>query len=267
VAGGVILLAGIVAAIVLVSVGVQQFVDSASQPYEFEPVQVGEPGSPVAVEPLECVDNCFGQDVFALAVTDDVSVERLGLGQTDYRLGDYGTTDPSAENDENLGYWYADEGSPGNCFFTYFGTPVVPTSTIGSNSTDPIEHTQGSSSEDYYSTLGMAARVFSSSDAAAEHMGLLADKVNSCDHYSTNPEYEESEWEVEPASAFTVPKSVSVVGWVETSNYTRYYTYDLQHANLVVRILLITDGSTSETAIREFVSAYSRQLAGLELPE
>ena len=48
--------------------------------------------------------------------------------------------------------------------------------------------------------------------------------------------------DVSLAPALDLPETVAAAGWVEESPFGRYYVWDLQRANIVVRTTVFTDG-------------------------
>jgi hypothetical protein len=271
VVGAVLLVAALIGAVVFV-VFAARTVSQASftSGGDLDPVIVGVPGPTSAVDPLECSDNCFGDEVFAELVADHNDLRGLGMTVNDYSFGDLLSSDTSVEYEQVLRYWNEEKVSPENCFFSYFTTPVsTPYAPRNDGNKDHIEYIQGLFSADEYSTLNTAARTFETSAAATEHMESLFAQVNSCDTYEL-PETEDtfaSETTVTTPAGLYVPMSVAAVGWVESSEFGRFYAFDLQRGNLVVRYTVSTDGVISESSFRSFVGAQALQISRLSLPE
>jgi hypothetical protein len=222
----------------------------------------GDPGSPVAAEPLACVD-CFRLgDVQNLALPD-ASYLRVGLALSDdslYRMS------ASEEQADQTGWWTDDGGTPDACYFTYPKAPLFFDPGIvddlparGDTVLYPAWHTD----RDEYYLFTEGIRMFDDTAAATAYLTRLPDAVAGC------PDYDLTEvgWtaSLSATPAMELPPSVASYGWVETDGYSRYFATDVQRGNLVVRLTLFTDAyGPSEADFRDLVAEYAEVLAALE---
>jgi hypothetical protein len=107
-------------------------------------------------------------------------------------------------------------------------------------------------------------RVFRDSASATEHLGELDGLLDTCTGYDY--EAEDGIWStaVTPAPALDVPDSVCP-GMVAEPRVGGTSEADIQRGNLVVRLVLITDGDgPTEQQFRQFAEEYAALLAELE---
>jgi hypothetical protein len=220
----------------------------------------GEPGDPVASEPLDCM-TCFASDDVRRIDVPHAAYVRLGLPVDDRQPFE---VPMFAEQRDYVDWWEDDGGSPAECFFAYTHPPLLfaPERDGIANSDQILYASSHSDSEGTY-WLTEASRVFVSSSAASDHMLELETAVGGCIAYSlTGAGYAA---EVTPAPAFDVPADVAAYGWVETAGLGRYYAADVQRGNVITRLSLLSDSQgPSEQQFREFVEDYARALAELE---
>ncbi|MBU1459100.1 MAG: hypothetical protein KKC89_06010, partial [Gammaproteobacteria bacterium] len=70
---------------------------------------------------------------------------------------------------------------------------------------------------------------------------------------------------VAPAPALDVPDSVAALGWSQSNQWGRTYEVDIQRGNLVVRLVLNSDGAgPTEQQFRQIAEDYATLLAELE---
>lgn len=231
----------------------------AEVPDEPEPILEGEPGSPVAVDPLDC-DDCFT----ALATRDLPLAEEdyadVGLTVSDEQ---WGSDSAAREHRVSLGDWRDSEGTPDACFALYTIGPVPPTTedVDSADTADTIYYAPYHSSEDEASGMTEAIRVFESSRAAAAHLEAVNASIAECPQYSAAGDGYAAV--VSAAAALEVPDDVAAVGWVEESGPFRYYGMDLVRGNLVVRLTLSTGPAVTEADFRGLAEAYARNLGDL----
>lgn len=232
---------------------------------DVQPLIEGEPGSPVAVVPLDCPDRCFtGADV-ASTILDESAYVKIGLPDDQEPFGTYENTSPQKEFAVTSADWRTREGTPEACFVTYLSTPVARSLGDSPGVTDDTIHfTGGHTNADEYSWLYESVRVFSSGDAAAEHMATLDAMLAECTGYQIGSGEDYWSAKVSRAPALEVPDSVAAVGWVEDSGFARYYSLDVQRGNLVVRVAVTSDGEISEAQFREFAAQVALQLETIE---
>lgn len=238
--------------------------DSDAGPVGAPPEQLlqGEPGSPVAVDPLTC-DVCFAIDDARTLRLPDESYEAVGL-----TVGDNAPYEVLAGDDqsEQSGWWLDEGGTPDACYFTFPKSPLAfaPVEMeYSTSSTDFVFSPEWHSDEERYYVGTESVRVFDDTATAGSYMAALETAVAGCPNYSLP----ESGWSsvVTAAPALDLPASVAAYGWVETGGYARYYAVDLQRGNLVARLTLASDGDgPTETEFRDLVEEYALLLAALE---
>jgi hypothetical protein len=239
--------------------------DSAPDPApigELDDLLEGDPGSPVAVDPLDC-GACFGiEDARALGLPA-AAYSDVGLSNTDDEVFE---TSAGADQIDQTKWWKADGGTPDSCYFTY---PMAPLFLAPGSPGDPTAEADRvyypewhhDDSEYYYFTEGI--RVFGDSDAATTYLAELESAIAGCPDYS----YSDSGWfsVVTATPALELPDSVAAYGWAESGGLNRFYGVDLQRGNLVVRLTLTSDpGGPTEAEFRELVEAYAVLLEELE---
>jgi hypothetical protein len=221
----------------------------------------GEPGSPIAEEPVECTA-CFGMDDVEEIIPDEAPYAAMGLHPAE---GDDFRTHLGADQKQLVSWWEQDGGTPSECFFTYPAAPLE----FSAETLDPdryldrIYYRVAHTDDTEYLFLNEGFRAFPDSATASAHLTSLVDAVDGCPVVAF-PELGSSS-AVHPAPALDLPPSVAAYGWTETAGTWRYYAFDLQRGNLVVRVSLSSDtGGPSESEFRAFVEAYAEALAGLE---
>ncbi|CAN5183416.1 hypothetical protein BH09ACT5_BH09ACT5_01440 [soil metagenome] len=269
--GGVLLLGGVGYIVVqLVGAAASQlaegvFDDGGYYP-EWEPLATGEPGSPVALDPLECPSQCLTyQQVDETAFTQD-DLFALGLTVEDEGAGVGSAYAANSELSYVVKNWERGGTSPDACFPMSLTEPLaVALGEDLESPTDRIYYVSAYSDRDQWDYEFQSARVFESTEAASNHMASLSELVAGCTHYSAgNTDGMTWEADVTPAPALTVPDGVAAVGWQEASTNYRYYVFDLQRGNIVVRTTLFVTGSTPEKDFREAVANLALRLGGLQ---
>ncbi|CAN5261122.1 hypothetical protein BH11ACT4_BH11ACT4_13760 [soil metagenome] len=222
----------------------------------------GEPGSPVASDPIECPDACFTAEAAAGATPTQGDFETLGvtvLSPRSYRfsLGQQYASDAQA--------WQADGGSPDNCFPLYSVAPMsTPLGSPPSPSADTIDYASMHSSLDNHSQMSQTVRIFSTSRAATDHLTALAHIVAGCSDYRLSSGTSSLASIVRSAAALELPGSIAAVGWVEDTVQGHFYVFDLQLSNMVVRSYLVTDGSVTEASFRAVMTHLAAQISQLD---
>jgi hypothetical protein len=117
------------------------------------------------------------------------------------------------------------------------------------------------------SLLDQSVRIFDDSAAASTHLNRLAASIAGCESVEFGPVDDRYVAHVSAAPALALPDRIAAAGWVRTGVpglRWRVYVFDLQHANLVVRLRLFTDGTIREEDFRAFVEGSAVTLGGLE---
>lgn len=239
--------------------------DEGSMPQQ-EPFATGEPGSPSAVNPLECPSQCLTYrqiDETALTMED---LFALGLTVKDEEAGVGSAYPANSELDHYTGEWERGNFSPDECFPVIFPEPIVVA--VGDDLDSPndrIYFVTAYSDRGQWDHVFQSTRVFESTEAANKHMNSLADFVAECTHYSAD-DADGATWEtnVMPAPAVVMPDGVAAVGWQEGSSSYRFYAFDLQRGNIVVRTTLLVYGSTPEEDFRDAVEHLALRLGDLQ---
>lgn len=263
VVGATILLSGIV---VLTVSAAQLLTTTVTNATTGPPLVEGEPGQPLAVDPLDCEGQCFTAASVGGATSRLQAFRDLGVPTIIDSWGSWESSDAATEYETVAFDWRRSDVEPEECFFTYFGTPV--TADLGEdpkpNDLDLIEFTGTQGSADGDTTLWQSVRVFDTSDSAVAHMSALSKQTQRCGEYS-GPEVPATS--VTAAAAIAVPDSVAAIGWTESSMMSRYYVYDVQRGNLVVRSILSTwGGQASEEDFRSFVEELASDIGTLKQP-
>lgn len=266
--GSVALLAGFVVVVVL---GAQLVSGAVTTATSGPPLVEGEPANAVAAEPLECSEQCFTEATVGLAISSDSDFRALGVPEYIDEYGDFDSSTAATEHQLTRADWREFNLDPDECFFSYFASPVAipldgyPTQTDD----DLIEFTATQTDETELSTLWQSVRVLDSSESAERHMRSLNDQIAGCSSY-TGDGYPVTT--VTPEPALDLPSSVAAIGWAESSPGWRYYVFDVQRGNMVVRSILSTPTPTpgvsgsgiSEQRFRDFVEALADDVAAIE---
>jgi len=229
---------------------------------ELDDLVPGDPGSPVAAEPLTCAE-CFRlADVQRLALPD-ASYLRVGLAIGDSSLFRVAASEDQADQ---TGWWTDDGGTPDACYFTYAKAPLFFDPGIVDDLPargDPVFYPAWHTDRDEYYLFSEGIRIFDDSAAATAYLTHLPDAVAGC------PDYELTavDWSASltPTAGMDLPPSVASYGWVESDGDSRYFVTDMQRGNLVVRLALFTDADgPSEADFRDLVAEYADLLDALE---
>ncbi len=264
---GVVVFCGAAAGVVGLATGFAAMVEESSLlPVETRPLVDGDPGSPIAVDPLACADDvCFDASVFRRLTPTSGDLRRIGLTEQWGAFGDYATSTEQSEFINARDWWEEQEVTPEPCFITALERPLALTLSGGSSAPDdPIEILAEYGDESEYSYFAQSARLFGTTTEAAEHMQTFDDLLGECSVYSLTDEYGRHKTRVSPAPAIIVDDSVSALGWVEEWDFGRYYAFDVQRGNVVVRTIVSTDGLVTEEDYRSYVEIVARELAALD---
>ena len=265
VAGVLLVVVGLGTAIYFLADDALSAVENESSPYEepeLLPLATGNPGPSTATIPLECPQECFTTKALDSVLMGSFTYGALGVPQEgESPAEEWATTTADDEFLGSVGYWKDEAFSPDECFFSAMWAPVSdPVDGRPKSLDDTVRYHADWYSESEYSTLSHTSRLFTSTEAASEHMASLLGQVQQCSGYST-----EEEWSVAvtPMPALDLPNSVAAVGWVEADDYgSRTYVADLQRGNLVIRIRLYTDSEITEQKFRDYLWSAAEYLDG-----
>lgn len=263
----ILIVGGIGAGVVALANALPRVIESGNELFGPNPLASGAPQSPIAAEPLECANQCFTEDVVVDTIVAQSRLDELGLTTVSEEWGDYAPSTAEWEYPYLEEEWARRGSETDECFFTLPGFALA--AQLGSPPADGdfVEFTGVSTSEDEFSYFTQSVRLFPSSEEAVDHMALLDDLISDCPYYTYDPAVEDWNATVSPAPALTVPSAVAAVGWRETNALGRYYAFDLQYANVVVRTALASPDVISEAQYRAVVEELAAQLAQLELPQ
>lgn len=230
-----------------------------------DPLMTGDASSPHAVDPTECPESCFTAAVIGKTIGTDIDLASLGVPTVVQPWGELPSSTPQAEYRYAADYWTNETGTPDECFVMSYPAPVaVGIDERPGQSMDGVYFTGTNSSEDEYSSLTSAARLFGDTASATAHMEALDSKVAACTHYEMGTGSSYWTADVTRAPQIVVPDNVAASGWVEVSPFGRYYVYDMQRANVVVRSTLYTDGAVTEAQFHDYVESLAEQLGDLD---
>lgn len=109
------------------------------------------------------------------------------------------------------------------------------------------------------------ARIFHDSASASAHLQDLDRLLEACPGYDYEDDGGVWSTAVAPAPALDVPDSVAALGWSQSNQWGRTYEVDIQRGNLVVRLVLNSDGAgPTEQQFRQIAEDYATLLAELE---
>jgi hypothetical protein len=158
------------------------------------------------------------------------------------------------------------KGSPDECFVTF---PQAPLSILDQPPVDDdgslISYTGAWADKDEWSNLAQAVRLFETDEDAVTYMAGLPDVIEGCTHYQSGSGDTYWQADVTPAPALKLPPSVAAIGWVEQGDYyARYYAFDVQRGNIVIRTALSTTDEISELEFRSLVEHVALQLSEIQ---
>ena len=240
VVGSLVLLSGIVAGLIALTSVLTEAIrdnapvfDSGSATAGGQPLVTGDEASPVAVEPMDC-GGCF---------TDNIA-----------------HYDSEATYYKNA--WNDADGDPDECFVTFPQAPIsILEPGLVADDGSVISYTGVFADKDEWSSLAQSVRLFESDQDAVDYMAGLPALISSCTRYSSGEGGDYWRADVTPAPALDLPASVAAIGWVESATYdSRYYSFDLQRGNMVVRTALFTGTEISEVEFRALVEHLAVQL-------
>jgi hypothetical protein len=266
VVGSAALLGGVVAGVIAVASLVGDTVsDLAGAPVTTEPPMTGDPGSPQPRELTACADPCFGGGDVRYTIPEKEEFAALGLTETVAPWGTYDVSTVQAEYSYAATAWEDAEAAPQECFVVYAAVPIaIPLSERPDVSPDPIHFTGSRQDAEYYSLMESSVRIFPDTASASAHMVAVDELVAQCSHYDSGAGAGYWSADVTMAPAVDVPSDVAAVGWVEAAPLSRYYSFDVQRANLVIRTTLTTPGDIGETQFRSYIEHLAAKIGDLE---
>lgn len=253
---------------VLTAVGLFAYVrHSVSETGPDQPFLVGPAQQPDAKTPLACPERCIGlQSAEAMLVSAE---EAAQLSIRDERYG-VGELEPStvAAVAPDVGERWLEVGGGAECAFFTGNAPYFAVGT-DSTSDDPISWVQTWQTGD--EMMDISAREFDTSEQASGFMHNLRDRVAACPWQDLDVPaaggLDTTLVQITPQAAIEVPDEVAAVGWVREGTpgaRWRSYVWDLQRANLVVQVRVMTDGRILEQDVAAFAELQADRLSALE---
>lgn len=233
-------------------------------PGDYSDLAQGEPGSPAAVTPLECIGACFGQASAEEAILPDAMFEDWGLPFT-RPVWDSGSDRTTAIDVQVSAHqsWDATGFTPDDCFVTWSEVPFVESAdaVVGADLIAPL--TEHSSNEYPGTSLRQSVRLFSDTASAAGYMATLSAGIAACTRYHDPNGYPIDV--VTPEPGLHPPDSVAAVGFAQSPQAgTRYYVMDLQRGNMVIRSVAVSDGGIEDQFFRTLMMKQAQAIGELE---
>jgi hypothetical protein len=227
---------------------------------DYSPLAQGEPGSPVAVAPTECEGPCFDESSAEQAILPEDAFEGSGLpaARDVWAISGDRTTAAQLFLDAHQG-WSSNGTSPDECFVTWSEYPVVEPegATVADGFVAPL--TEHESDAIGVTRLSQAVRLFPDSDSAEEYMQTLADGIDGCTRYINSSGYPVDV--VTPEPGVHPPDTVAAVGFAQSPQAgIRYYVFDMQRGNMVIRSYAVSDGGLEDTFFRTLMSKQATAL-------
>lgn len=233
-----------------------------------EPVHIdGTPGPTVARDPLDCPSACFTSASVENLIPPKGEFELLGVPKVTTRYGYYDTITVQESRDTTAQYWSEGNGSPADCEFVLSPDPVAEASGVPDPEGSDKLYYLGDYQGDGNNFVSQSLRLFDDSAAAESYMSNTSILIEGCSKYSFKFDSGIYNGNVEAIADLGTPASVAAIGWVEsepTGEWTYSYVVDLQRGNVVVRSVLSSDYSISETDFRRFLNHYAAQMAAVE---
>jgi hypothetical protein len=259
-----LIVGGLVVALALAASTVSETLDESAPGWRGDlPLVSGEPGASTPLAPVDCPDPCFSEVSVAKTLASSANLKALGTPDTTEEWGTYSTSNPATDWRYATEQWLDYKLGPDRCFFEILGSPVVSSyTTRPKNTTDTIHFIGSFANSSETTTVSQSLRLFQTSELAEEHMESLAGAISGCSSFKDDAG---STSFVSAAPAISVPDSVAAVGWREDSeDWNRYYVFDVQRGNMVLRTMIWSSGDVTERDFRKFIEATATQLSEIE---
>ena len=223
---------------------------------------------PVDATPTVCSDDCFDGTDIGGTLGSDADFAALGITENLYAWGQLASSTPTAEHRWSSRRWVRNAGSPEACYFTNNLSPVaLPLAAEPGFSDEFIYFTGARTTEAEGDRVNQTVRIFKSSAEAERYLGDLGTQIDGCSRVTFDAGPRKGSATVSAAEPLDVPGSVATVGWVEAfDSGLRYYAFDLQRGNIVVRMTFLLESDIGEDAVRSFATAIALRVAALESP-
>jgi hypothetical protein len=257
---GVIALATAVAGVVA-----QSAMNDPTSVWEPAPI-VGDPGSPVATEPVDCPTDCYAPASVARFVPTPRSLKELGLPNVTAPYGYYAAMSASEYYDAIEDQWEGGGGQPEECFFANSEAPVASVRGGPDAAGQDSIYFLGTYEDDYSNWLSLNVRLFEDSRSAEAFTTDLSKMVEHCTTYSIDYGQGVYSATLRPIPDLGVPASMGVTGWIERDPAGAggfVYVVQLQRSNAVVQSTLVSDESITEAQFRRFMNWFAAQIAAV----
>ncbi len=238
------------------------------QPLTFgdeEPPLTGPPGATVPSQPESCPEICFSDADIGSTIPTRTEFTAFG---TPEEVASWARSQYSSVRSEysfTARTWVDLGGGPDECFPVYIAIPVAAAfDEPPDGGTDRIDFIANWTDATGYTYISLATRVFSDASAASSHLADVNRLVGACSHYTIGSGVDTWSADVSLAPALELPPTTAAAGWVEQGSLGRYYVFDVQRSNLVVRMTVSAVGTVSERQVREFAQRLAERLAAIE---
>jgi hypothetical protein len=223
---------------------------------------------PADAAPTVCSDDCFDGTDIGGTLGSDADFAALGITENLYAWGQLASSTPTAEHRWSSRRWERNAGSPEACYFTNNLSPVaLPLAADPGFSDEFIYFTGARTTESNGDRVNQTVRIFTSSAEAEQYLGDLETQIDGCSRVTFDAGPRTGSATVSASAPLEVPGSVATVGWVEAfDSGLRYYAFDLQRGNIVVRMTFLLESDLAESTVRDFTTAIALKLAALEAP-
>ncbi|NYF11268.1 hypothetical protein HDC94_002424 [Leifsonia sp. AK011] len=228
-----------------------------------QPLVQGTASASEAESPIVCPDECYDSQSVRLLTMGDADFRKLGVAELAEVPPNFTPITVGSVYDRENEDWTSSEGSPDNCFFFQASAAYGSVMDAALSSDDDEVYYLGTHTGDRAAFADQSVRLFDSTEAASAYLAELQETIDGCSRVEIGPRDDRFTAAITPAPALDVPETIAAVGWVHTADpgtRWRAYVFDLQAANAVVRIRLVTDGAISEKRFRTAVETYMFQL-------
>lgn len=272
VVAGVLVAAGLVYGVIALATAAADFLsrtvaDDPSSVWEPPDPIVGDPGSPVAREPVDCPGDCYTGASVAGFVPTTRSLEELGLPNVTAPYGYYATISASEFYDSLEDQWDSGGGQPEACFFAISDAPVSTVRGGPDAAGEDSVYFLGTYEDDNANWLNLDVRLFEDSRSAEAFTIALSEQVERCDEYSVDYGQGPYTAALRPLPDLGVPASIGVAGWVErdpAGGAGFIYVAELQRSNAVIQCTFASDESITEAQFRRFLNWFAAQVAAVQ---
>lgn len=223
----------------------------------------GDAGEATAVVPLVCDGACFDETSVEAAILEDRVFDQLASFDQSidvWGIASHQTTARAAHEDE-WATWDDAALTPDTCFPTWSSDPVIEPRASPPDD-DFVASLSDHYVEDGFDELTQSVRLFSDTATASSYMERLAASIDDCSDYGDEDGYEVGHVTREPT--LHPGDSVAAVGFVDSGDGTRYYVFDLQRGNMVIRSVAYSEGAIDDTRFRQIMMKQAALLEELE---